>query len=74
MCKLNIFDKLSLIIVFIGSVNWGLIGLFDFNLVSVVSLGIPIVERCIYVLVFIAALNLASLIFRCDLTTTDSYK
>lgn len=74
MCKLNIFDKLSLIIVFIGSVNWGLIGLFDFNLVSVLSLGIPIVERCIYVLVFIAALNLASLIFRCDLTSTDSYK
>ena len=72
MCKLNIFDKLSLIIVFIGSVNWGLIGLFDFNLVSLISLGIPIIERCIYVLVFIASLNLASLIFRCDLVDIDS--
>ena len=74
MCKLNIFDKLSLIIVFIGSVNWGLIGLFDLNLISFISVGIPIVERCIYVLVFIAALNLASLIFRCDLIDSDSYK
>lgn len=72
MCKLNIFDKLSLIIVFIGSVNWGLIGLFDLNLVSLISLGIPIIERCIYVLVFVAALNLASLIFRCDLVDIDS--
>lgn len=74
MCKLNIFDKLSLIIVFLGSVNWGLIGLFDFNLVSLISLGFPIIERCIYVLVFVAALNLGSLIFRCDLTNIDSYK
>lgn len=72
MCKLNIFDKLSLIIVFIGSVNWGLIGLFDLNLVSLISLGIPIIERCIYVLVFVAALNLASLIFRCDLVDINS--
>ncbi|NME81800.1 DUF378 domain-containing protein [Clostridium sp. SM-530-WT-3G] len=74
MCKLNIFDKLSLILVFIGSVNWGLIGLLDFNLVNFISLGIPIIERCIYVLVFVAALNLASLPFRCDLIDSDSYK
>lgn len=74
MCKLNIFDKLSLIIVFIGSINWGLIGLFGFNLVNFISCGIPIVERCIYVLVFVAALNLASLIFRCDLIDSNPYK
>lgn len=71
MCKLNIFDKLSLIIVFIGSINWGLIGLFDFNLVKLISFSIPILERCIYVLVLISALNLASLLFRCDLIDSN---
>ncbi|MBE6062215.1 MAG: DUF378 domain-containing protein [Clostridium butyricum] len=74
MCKLNIFDKLSMILVFIGSLNWGLIGLFNLNLVNFISFGVPIIERCIYVLVLIAALNLVSLIFRCDLINYNSHK
>ncbi|WP_455796648.1 DUF378 domain-containing protein [Clostridium butyricum] len=34
MCKLNIFDKLSFLLVLIGSLNWGTIGLLDFNIVN----------------------------------------
>ena len=67
MCKLNIFDKLSFLIVLIGSFNWGIIGLLDFNLISFICIGIPVLERIIYILVFIAALNLFSLLFRCNI-------
>ncbi len=34
MYKLNIFDKISFILVILGAFNWGLIGLLNINLVS----------------------------------------
>ena len=72
MCKLNIFDKLSFLLVLIGSFNWGTIGLLDFNLVSFICMGIPIVERVIYILVCIAALNLVSLLFKCNIINLNN--
>ncbi|MGM9933540.1 DUF378 domain-containing protein [uncultured Clostridium sp.] len=71
MCKLNIFDKLSFILVLIGSLNWGSIGLFDFNAVAFICMGIPILERIIYIIVCAAALNLFSLLFRCNIINLD---
>ena len=67
MCKLNIFDKLSFLLVFIGSINWGTIGLFDLNLVNIISLNNLLIERVIYIIVFFSALNLIILLFRCNL-------
>lgn len=68
MYKLNIFDKISFIFVIIGSINWGLIGLLNFNLVTIFSFSIPIIQRIIYILILLSALNLISLIFKCDNT------
>lgn len=31
---MNILQKISLILTIIGAINWGLIGLFNFNLVD----------------------------------------
>lgn len=42
-------------LVLIGALNWGLIGLFDFNLVNAIFGGWPMVERAVYILVGIAA-------------------
>lgn len=67
MCKLNIFDKLSLLLVLIGSLNWGTIGLLDFNLINLFCIGITILERLVYILVCASALNLSSLLFRCNI-------
>lgn len=67
MYKLSILDKASIIFVLIGALNWGMIGLFNFNLITLISLGIPIVQRIVYILILISALNLISLIFRCNL-------
>lgn len=36
MKKFNWFDWLCLILVIIGALNWGLVGFFNFNLVSTI--------------------------------------
>lgn len=72
MYKVTIFDKLSIILVLIGALNWGIIGLFNFNLITLLFLGIPIFQRIVYILIFISALNLISLSFRCNLINTKN--
>ena len=73
MCKLNIFDKLSFLLVIIGSLNWGTIGLFDLNLINIIALNSSLIERVIYILVFFAALDLVILLLlRCNLIVDDN--
>jgi len=43
--------KISKWIVVIGAANWGLVGLFNFNLIETLFGGWPILVRVIYVLV-----------------------
>lgn len=58
-------DTLSLILLVIGGLNWGLIGLFKFDLVAWIFGGQgAIVSRIIYVLVGLAALWCISFFFR----------
>ena len=58
-------DRISLILVVIGALNWGSIGLFKFDLVSWICGGQgSIVARIIYTLVAVAGLWCISLIFR----------
>lgn len=67
MYKINFLDKLSFILVIIGAVNWGLIGLFNLNLVKILALNNFTIERIVYILVFAAALNLITVIIRSKL-------
>lgn len=39
------------ILIVVGALNWGLVGLFDFNLVMKILGGAPAIERLVYVLV-----------------------
>ena len=50
--------KAALILVFIGGVNWGLVGAFEFDLVARIFGAWPAVVRVIYVLVGLAALSM----------------
>lgn len=47
--------KLSYWLVWIGAINWGLIGALNFNLVSSLLGTWPTVERIVYILVGLAA-------------------
>lgn len=58
-------DKISLILVIIGAINWGAIGLFQFDIVAWICGGqAAIVSRIIYTLVAIAGIWCISLLFR----------
>jgi uncharacterized membrane protein YuzA (DUF378 family) len=46
----------AIILLIIGGLNWGLIGLFSFNLVASIFGSWPLIEQIIYILVGIAAL------------------
>ncbi len=69
-------DRIALILSIIGGINWGLIGLFRFDLVAWFFGGQDaIVSRVIYVIVGLSALWCISLLFRerePDTTVTDT--
>lgn len=47
---------IAYILVLVGGINWGLVGLFNFNLVAAICMGSKTVERIIYILVLVATL------------------
>lgn len=53
---MKVFNAIILTLVIIGGINWGLIGLFDYNLVDAVFGTMSIVSRVIYTLVGVAAI------------------
>lgn len=62
---MNIFQKICLAFTIIGGINWGLIGLFDFNLVTWVTQGENMVSRVIYTIVGICSIvNILIFFFR----------
>lgn len=48
-------NYLALILTVIGGINWGLIGLFDFNLVVFLFGFLPLLVKIVYVLVGVSA-------------------
>ncbi|RJP77069.1 MAG: DUF378 domain-containing protein [Candidatus Zixiibacteriota bacterium] len=52
-------DWTALILTIVGGLNWGLIGIFDFNLVAAIFGSMSILSRIIYALVGLSALYLA---------------
>ena len=58
-------DRISLILVVVGAINWGAIGLFQFDLVAWIFGGQDaILSRVIYTVVALAGLWCITLLFR----------
>ena len=60
---MNIVQKTALVLTIVGALNWGLIGLFNFDLVASIFGTMTIVTRTIYTLVGIAGLINVMLFF-----------
>ena len=59
------WDKLALILLIVGGVNWGLVGIFDLDLVAFVFGGAgTVLARAVYILVAISAVWCISFLFR----------
>ena len=64
-------DKIALTILIIGGLNWGSVGIFQFDLVAFICGGQSgIVSRIIYILVGLAAIWCITLLFRDTRDTT----
>lgn len=58
-------DTLALILTIIGSINWGLVGIFQFDLVSWIFGGQDaVLSRIIYSIIALAGIWCISLLFR----------
>jgi uncharacterized membrane protein YuzA (DUF378 family) len=58
-------DRIALILVIVGALNWGSIGLFQFDLVAWIGGGMDgLLARIIYTVVAIAGVWCISLLFR----------
>ncbi|MGN0624292.1 MAG: DUF378 domain-containing protein [Oscillospiraceae bacterium] len=58
-------DRIALFLLIVGGINWGLIGIFQFDLVAFLFGGsAAVVSRIIYVLVAVSAIWCISLFFR----------
>jgi uncharacterized membrane protein YuzA (DUF378 family) len=59
MRRLNGTDWLALILVIVGALNWGLVGVFNFNLVDSIFGELSAASRVVYALVGLSALYFA---------------
>ncbi|MDO5124813.1 MAG: DUF378 domain-containing protein [Ruminococcus sp.] len=58
-------DKIALFLLIVGGLNWGLVGIFQFDLVAFLFGGsAAIFSRIVYVLVAISAIWCISLFFK----------
>lgn len=61
------FDKICLVLAIIGCLNWGLVGLFSFDLVAWLFGGSgEILSRIVYTVIALAGIWCISLLFRPD--------
>ena len=56
-------QKTCLVLTIVGAINWGLIGLLDFNLVSTIFGSGTMLERLTYILVGIAGIINIGILF-----------
>ena len=62
-----VMDKIALTLLVIGGINWGCVGLFQFDLVAWIFGGSgSLLTRIVYTLVGLAAVWCISLLFRDD--------
>lgn len=66
-------DRLALILLIVGALNWGLVGLFKFDLVASLFGGeFSVLSRIVYTIVGIAGIYGISLLFRDRETAGES--
>jgi uncharacterized protein len=60
----NILDWIALILLIVGGLNWGLVGIADWNLVTAIFGSVEILVTIIYALVGVAALYTIYFLFK----------
>ena len=72
---MNVLEKIALVFTIIGGINWGLVGIFDYNLVEAIFGAGSVVTRIIYIIVAVSALiNILLLFMPLDENREYEYK
>lgn len=56
-------QKIALVFTILGAINWGLVGIFDFNLVEFLFEDIDILRRIIYIVIAVCGLINIGILF-----------
>ncbi len=60
---MKVIDKIALVLVIIGAIVWGIIGIFNFNVVDAIFGVGSIISKIIYILVGISGLWAIKILF-----------
>ena len=60
---MKVIDKIALVLIIIGALNWGLIAIFNFDLVAAIFGDMSVISRIVYGLVGISGLWGIKLLF-----------
>ncbi len=60
MHKLKTLDLVSIVLVIVGGLNWGLVGVLNFDLVATIFGEMSSLSRIVYALVGVSAIYLAT--------------
>ena len=60
----SLLNKLSLILIIVGALNWGLVGIFNIDLVAMIFGDMTLLTRIVYSLVGISAIIYAALAYK----------
>ena len=60
---MKVIDKIALVLVIIGAIVWGIIGIFNFNLVEAIFGDMTVLARIVYGLVGVSGLWGIKLLF-----------
>lgn len=60
---MKVIDKIALILIIIGAINWGLIAVFNFDLVAAIFGDMSIISRIVYGIVGVSGLWGIKLLF-----------
>lgn len=69
MYKLNLLDKISIIIVLIGAINWGIVGLFNYDFIASIFQSGSLISRIIYTLIGLCGIIVIITIIKIKKTT-----
>lgn len=58
MARLGFFGKIAFVLVIIGGLNWGLVGLWNVDIVQHLLGSVPMAQRIVYMLIGLSALFL----------------
>ncbi|OGM92937.1 DUF378 domain-containing protein [Candidatus Wolfebacteria bacterium RIFOXYB1_FULL_54_12] len=61
MRKLNALDWIALVLVIVGGLNWGLVGIFNFDLVTATFGVMSALSKTVYTLVGLSAVYLSTI-------------